>query len=187
MSLFLVTGTAGTGKSEVCRVLKERGYAAFDIDDDGLARWQHNGTGYIHPKSSVKSEQRTAAFIAEHAWNVPREYLEDLLKSAGDKPLFICGSLGNEDKVRDLFRKIFALYVDDDTLVHRLATRTNNDWGKQHHELEQTLRHHHEIYDKHRRMGDIVIDASKPVNDIVEVIVGDIGVTIGSHLFSKSS
>lgn len=171
MPLFLVTGTAGTGKSTVCHVLKERGYEAYDTDDDGLARWQHNETGYIHPKSSVKAEQRTATFIGEHTWSVPRGYLEDLLKIAGDKPVFICGSLGNESKVRDLFKTVFALYVDDDTLKHRLATRTNNDWGKQPHELEQTLKHHHEIYDNHRMIGDIIIDAAKLVDEVADEII----------------
>jgi broad-specificity NMP kinase len=171
MSLFLVTGTSGTGKSDVCRVLKERGYEAYDTDDDGLARWQHNETGYIHPKSSVKAEQRTAAFIAEHSWNVPRDYLEDLLRSSGNRPVFICGSPGNEDKIRGLFKVVFVLCVDDGTLMHRLATRTSNDWGKQPHELEQTLQHHHEIYDKHRKLGDIVIDATRPVGDVVDSIV----------------
>ena len=174
MSLFLITGTAGTGKSEVCRALKDRGYEAYDTDDDGLARWQHKETNYVHPKSSVKAIQRTPAFIANHSWNVPRDYLVDLQNNSADKSVFICGSLGNEDKVRDLFKTVFALYVDDDTLKHRLATRTNNDWGKQHHELEQTLQQHHLIYDRHSKLGDIVIDSSRPLNDVVDDIVHSI-------------
>lgn len=170
MPLFLITGSAGTGKSEVCRVLKERGYEAYDTDDDGLARWQHNETGYIHPKSSVKAHQRTVAFIAAHTWSVPREYLTELRDQAGDKPIFICGSLGNENKVRDVFQQIFALYVDDDTLKYRLSTRTNNDWGKQPHELAQTLRHHHHVYEQYRRYGT-VIDATRPLLEVVDTIV----------------
>jgi len=169
--LFLVTGSAGTGKSEVCRALKQQGYEAYDTDDDGLARWQNNKTGYIHPKSSVKAEQRTEAFIWEHSWVVPRQYFEDIRNSSGRKPVFICGSLGNENKVRDLFHTVFALYVDDDTLMRRLATRVNNDWGKQPHELEQTLKFHREVYDKHRKLGDTIIDATRPVSEVVDEIV----------------
>lgn len=170
MALYLITGTAGTGKSQVCLVLKTKGFEAYDTDDDGLARWQHNETRYIHPKSSVKPHMRTAEFLAEHSWNVPREYVEELAQNAKNKPVFICGSLTNEDELRDLFEKIFALYVDDDTLKYRLTTRTTNDWGKQPHELKQSLAHHHKIYKKHEQKGDVVIDATKPLDIIVEEI-----------------
>lgn len=177
MALFLVGGTAGTGKSQVCFALKQRGYEAYDTDDDGLARWQHNQTGYIHPKSSVKPHQRTAEFLAEHSWSVPREHVEELARQASSKPIFICGSLANEDELHDLFEKVFALYVDDETLKHRLATRTTNDWGKQPHELQQTLEDHQKAYKNHEQKGDIIIDATKPLNAVVNDILAKAGIS----------
>ena len=171
MSLYLVSGTAGTGKTSACNVLKQRGYEAYDTDDDGLARWQHNETRYIHPKSSVKPEMRTAEFLGQHSWNVPREHIENLTQEAKDHPIFVCGALGNESELHDLFKMVFALYVDDATLLHRLANRTTNDWGKQPQELERTMRYHHRIYDMHRQLGDFVIDASQPLEVIVDEIL----------------
>ena len=171
MSLFLISGTAGTGKSQVCRVLKAKGYEAYDTDDDGLARWQHKQTGYIHPKSSVKAHQRTPEFITEHDWNVPRKHVEELAREAANKPIFLCGSLANEAELHDLFATVFALYVDDETLKHRLATRTTNDWGKQPHELQQTLEHHHEIYKEHEQRKDSIIDASRSLDEVVNDIL----------------
>jgi len=171
MSLFLISGTAGTGKSQVCRVLKERGYEAYDTDDDGLARWQHNKTGFIHPKSSVKPEQRTAEFLAEHSWNVPREHVEELARKAAGRAIFLCGSLANEGQLHDLFAQVFALHVDDETLKHRLATRTTNDWGKQPQELEMTLAHHGRIYAQHEQRGDAIIDATRPLKEVVDDII----------------
>ena|SRR3979411_2019789 len=109
VELFLISGTVGTGKSQVCHVLKERGYKAYDTDDDGLARWQHNETRYIHPKSSVKPEMCTAEFVDNHSWNVPREYVEDLAHKAEDYPVFVCGSVGNEEELHSLFKAVFAL------------------------------------------------------------------------------
>lgn len=176
MALFLITGTSGTGKTRVCDLLKAKGIEAYDTDDDGLSRWQHNVTRYIHPKSSVKPHMRTAAFIAEHSWNVPRESLGELAEKAKDHPIFICGSIANEDEVRDLFAKIFALYIDDDELKHRLATRTSNDWGKQPHELAQSLAHHHRIYDNHRQHGDEIIDASQRPGNVMAQILKRSGV-----------
>jgi dephospho-CoA kinase len=176
MSLFLVTGTAGTGKSQVCRALKGRGYEAYDVDDDGLARWQHNHTGYVHPKSSVKAHQRTAEFIAEHSWNVPREYVEELGRKAVDKVVFICGSITNREQLSDLFSKVFALHVDEETLKHRLATRTGNDWGKQPHELQQTLEMHRSAYDQYQERGDEIIDAAQSVDGVVDDILRSVNV-----------
>jgi hypothetical protein len=82
--------------------------------------------------------------------------------------MFLRGSLGNEEELRDLFTKIYALYIDDETLTFRLATRTTNDWGKQPHELEQTLAHHQNAYKKYRQYGDEIIDATEPLNKVVE-------------------
>lgn len=87
--------------------MKDKGYEAYDTDNDGLARWQNNKTRYIYPKSSVKPEMRTADFIGSHSWNVPREHVEDLARKAEDHPIFVCGSLGNEGELRDLFSAVF--------------------------------------------------------------------------------
>lgn len=171
MALFLISGTAGTGKTQVCHALRERGYEAYNADDDGLARWQHIHTGYIHPKSSVKPHHRTAEFLAEHSWNVPREYMEGLKQKAADRAIFVSGSLGNEDELHDLFAHVFALYVDDATLKHRLATRTTNDWGRQPQELELTLKRHHTNYKKYEQRGDIIVNAAQPLDAVVDLIL----------------
>jgi dephospho-CoA kinase len=171
MSLFLIAGNAGSGKSTVCRALRMRGYEAYDTDDDGYAKWQHNETGYVHPKSSIKEEDRTPEFIKNHSWNVARTDVEDLAERAKDKSIFLCGAMGNEDELRGMFRKVFALYVDDATLQQRLAARQGNHWGKQPHEMQQTLEWQQYVYDKHRRLGSVLIDASQPVDTIVDAII----------------
>jgi len=172
MSLYLVTGSSATGKSTVCKLLKKMGYEAFDTDDDGLARWINKDTGYIHRKSSIKSYHRTKDFIENNIWSVPQKVLIQL--DIKDKPVFICGSLGNEDKLINSFDKIFALYVDEDELIKRLLNRSNNDWGKQEHELEQTLRHHRRIYKEYRKRGNIIINGTLPVKEIVKNILSSI-------------
>nr|AIA14176.1 AAA domain protein [uncultured bacterium] len=171
MGLYLIAGSSGTGKSTMCAALKERGFRALDIDDDGLARWQHKETGYIHPKSSVKPHQRTVEFLGQHDWNVPRETLESLKDETGDQATFICGAIANIDAVADLFTTIFALNVDEATLRHRLLTRTTNDWGKQPHELAQTLRWHKATNDSFIERGAIMIDATGSTDDTVAEIL----------------
>lgn len=66
MSLYFITGSPGTGKSEVCRQLNARGYEAYDTDSAGFAQWKNLETGYIHPKSIVTTADRTPDFMKVH-------------------------------------------------------------------------------------------------------------------------
>lgn len=168
MSLYLVTGNSGTGKSTLTHIFRERGYAAYDTDDDALARWQHNITGYIHPKSSVKAHQRTPEFLAAHSWNVPRSVIESL--DEPNKPVFVLGAMSNELQVVDLFAGVVALYIDDATMTHRLHTRTNNNWGKQDHELAQSVAQHQGALERYQQLGYIVIDAAQPSDLVADEI-----------------
>lgn len=172
MALYFVTGISGSGKSTVLSELKQRGYDAYDVDEAGpaTAKWHNDLTGYVHPKSSVKKEDRTPEFLSQHSWKVPRQGVEDLAKQASTKTVFLGGAIANELELRDLFSSVFALAIDDDTLRHRLATRTDNDWGKNPHELEHTLTVNHELDERYREFGYMVIDATQPL----EKVVGDI-------------
>lgn len=171
MALFWVTGSAGTGKSTACRALKARGYIAYDVDDDGLARWTNLKTGYVHPKSSVKPEDRTAEFIKTHGWFVPRQSVEEIQHEAEGKLGFVCGILDNYEELRDLFTGIIALYADDETLKQRFSTRSPRQWGTQEHEVQQTLERHHVIYDTWKNMGAVIVDTSNPKEAVVNRII----------------
>jgi dephospho-CoA kinase len=170
MSLFLINGSAGTGKSTVCKVLKEKGYSAYDVDDDALARWVNNETGFIHPKSSVKSDQRTPEFIATHGWRVPIDEVKRIKQESEGSLAFLCGSF-DLDGIVDMFSGIFSLHVDDKELRHRISTRTNNNWGKQEHELNQTLADHQTVYEGFKALGAIIIDASREPEQVAEDIL----------------
>jgi len=174
MSLYFVTGIAGTGKSSLCEELKSRGYEAYDTDDDGFSKWQHRETDYVHPKSSVKSKDRTEEFLKNHAWNIPRQEVESLAKRAADKPIFLCGVADNVSDLSALFNNVFALSIDKKTLKHRLQTRTNNDWGKQAHELQSTLDQHSLSAAYYEKNGYIIIDANQPVATIADKLLAEV-------------
>ena len=171
MSLYFITGGSATGKSALSLEVRNRGYNTYDTDDDALARWQNIETGYIHPKSSVKPADRTAEFLQTHLWNVPREFVEDIAKENKVSTAFICGVANNMDQIRDLFSGIFALTVDEETLRHRIANRTNNDWGKQPHELAQILEAHRTTLDTYTRLGYMTIDATRPIETVADEIL----------------
>lgn len=171
MSLYFITGGSATGKSTITLELRKKGYAAYDTDDDALARWQHIETSYIHPKSSVKPAQRTPDFLKMHSWNVPREFIEKIAAENQGNIAFICGVANNIDQLQDLFSHTFALVIDEKTVRHRIATRTNNNWGKQPHELEQTLKANKKALETYNKLGYTIIDASQPLESVVEDIV----------------
>jgi adenylate kinase family enzyme len=171
MSLIFVTGISGSGKSTVWQELKARGYEAYDVDEDALAKWHNNETGYVHPKSSVKAHQRTPAFLASHSWKVPRQEVEELAKHAVDKNIFLCGVVANEKELWDLFGKVIALTVDEDTLRHRIQSRTNNDFGKSEHEFEQIIGWQADTEDSYRKFGHITIDATRPLGQVVDDVI----------------
>ncbi len=171
MSLIFITGISGSGKSAVWQELKSRGYEAYDVDEDGLAKWHNNDTGYVHPKSSVKAHQRTPEFLASHSWKVPRNEVEELAKHAVDKNVYLCGVVANENELWDLFGKVIALTVDEDTLRHRIKSRTNNDFGKSEHEFEQIIGRQEDAKDSYKKFGHITIDATRPLDEVVDDVV----------------
>jgi len=172
--LHYITGISGSGKSTVLTELKRRGYEAYDVDEAGpaTAKWHHNTTGFVHPKSSVKQADRTPEFLANHSWKVPRQEVIDLAAQAEQKTIFLGGSIGNELELRDLFSLVFALVIDDETIKRRLAARTDNDWGKSPHELERTLAVSHELHERYMNLGYIVVDASQPTDMVATEILG---------------
>ncbi len=174
MPLYFITGPSGSGKSTIAQELKRRGYEAYDTDDDGLARWQNVETGYIHPKSSIKAVDRTQEFLNNHSWNVPPENIQNIINKKYTGSIFILGAIGNENELKDLFSRGFLLLLSDKELVTRLQSRTNNDWGKQAHELELTLKAKRQSEERWRRLGYIEIDAAQSINHVVDDIISEI-------------
>lgn len=177
MPLFFIVGAPGTGKSSVREVLQERGYEAYDTDKRGygMAQWQHNETGYIHPKSSIKEKDRTEEFINNHSWKVPQFAIEDLKTlSKSTSNIYLCGNVTNANEISKISLATFALVVDTDTLKNRILTRTSGDWGKQPHELKQTLALLKDANDDYTKAGYILIDATQPLLDVVDEILRNV-------------
>lgn len=176
MPLYYITGIAGSGKSTVLSELRDRGYEAYDVDERGpvTAKWHNDVTGFVHPKSSVKKEDRTPEFLAAHSWKVPRQEVIELAQQAETKTIFLGGSIANEADLKDLLNTVFALVIDDDSLKHRLTTRTNNDWGQNPHELELTLQTNHGLLATYRQLNHILINANQPVDKIVAEILNHV-------------
>ena len=85
-----------------------------------------------------------------------------------DAVTFFCGGSRNFIRFIDLFDKVFVLAVDTETLKQRLDSRTADDWGGNRKEKELILRLHATKEDIPEGM---IIDAARPLNEVVDAIV----------------
>src|SRR5271155_3794326 len=127
MPLIWVTGSSGVGKSTVCALLKSRGELALDADWEGYSHWVDRTSGRVvaNPPDPVP-----AGWLARFGWKINRAEVETLSRRTHDKRAFLCGSVENEEVVRDLFNQIICLVADNETIRARLGARTTNAFGK---------------------------------------------------------
>lgn len=158
MKVYLIEGISGTGKTTVCEELNRRGYKAIEADEE-IAH-------YADPKTGEPTEHK----IPDNwIWN--EEKFTNALKQAREPLLFICGGAMNQEKFKHHFDKIFTLHIDDEILKHRLANRTNNDFGKHPDELALQLEWNKGAVKYSKERGTILIDATKPVSEVVDEIL----------------
>ena len=172
MSFIYVTGIAGSGKSAVCKELHKRGYETKE-GDDGLSDFYDNSTGEV-VRRPVDVAERTTEWRSKHTWKMSRDKLLELKANANSKTTFVCGVASNEDEYLDVFDKVLALMVDIDTLKRRINDRDDNSFGKLPHEMDIILEWQQGVEDHYRKVGAQVIDATKPLNEIVDEIVASI-------------
>ena len=162
---ILITGRAGSGKSTVMRELRSRGYNAFDTDEvPDLSRWIDKQTGQPTTVGDIQFVDVSRYYTA---WD--RTVLEKFLAKHND--VFMCGSSGNDLSFEDLFDRHFVLQVEPQTQIHRLLTRTDNDYGKDprmHAHITAAQKDHVESAQK---LGAITIDAEPDAQTVVDTIL----------------
>jgi dephospho-CoA kinase len=170
MSLVLVTGISGAGKSAVCNELQRRGYEAHDTDRDRNAVWVDRETGEVTAEVAGASE-RPPGWLDRQEWRAPPARVEELAARAEGRLAFLCGATANEDEIWHLFSQTIYLAIDEETLRHRLHTRTTNDFGKAPHELAAVLEWHKVGVDQYRNFGAFIVDATQPLMNVVDDVI----------------
>jgi broad-specificity NMP kinase len=136
---------SGTGKSTVAAELAVRGHRAVDVDD-----------GYVVP--TADGRQR---------WDVRR--IEALLGEP-EELLFVLGLEENGVRLLPGFDAIVLLSAPLDVLEQRLATRESNPFGKHPAELERVRADVREVEPLLRRLATHEIDATAPLDDVVDAV-----------------
>jgi adenylate kinase family enzyme len=166
---YLVEGVSGAGKTSVCHELRRRGYTAFNGDTD-LRRQRLPPTGTEALGDALPTVSSPEIRHASNLWDV--ELVKGLAASQDDDVTFFCGGSRNFEQFITLFDEVFILDVDAETLIARLDSRPEDEWGKNLEERALILRLHATKEDIPRR--GIVIDATQPVVSVVDEILRNV-------------
>lgn len=154
---YLIEGISGTGKTEVCYELQRRGYKAVEADEAfGF---------YGDPKTGQPTKEKS-----QLNWIWDKNKVEEVLNNKTDI-IFVCGGAMNQNEFMHYFAEVFTLQVNDKTLKNRLLSRTNNDFGKHPEDLDRQLEWNKGVIEYAKQRGTILIDATKPVADVVDEIL----------------
>jgi len=168
MSLVLVTGTSGSGKSAVCQALKREGHSAVDGDWEGYNHWVDRASGQVvaDPPYPVPP-----GWLDRFAWMADVERVEALAAASRESITFWCGQVENEAAAWHCFDHVVCLVVSDDVLGERLATRTTNAFGKNPEELAAAMAWNPSSEARYRRLGATIIDATEPIEEVTTAVL----------------
>jgi hypothetical protein len=178
--LFYVTGLSGAGKSAILAELRAGGYRAQGVDEDGYADWISKKTRAAERFPHGDPGLDMHAWIDSHDWvlSVPRiTRLHEAAARLGE-PVFLCGVASGDDAVWHLFDRVLALVADLPVLRRRLAGRSGNVFGQDAAELETIAVWHRDFETSYRRFGALIIDAGRPLSEVVTDILAE---TVGTR------
>lgn len=163
MKRVLLTGMSGTGKSTVIGELTRRGYRAVDADENGLSELV-----------AVPDDELTGLGPGlDWVWQEDR--IQELLLIDDADVLFLGGCSPNQGRFSPQFDEIILLSAPAGVLVDRLASRTNNPFGKLPGEVARTLELQRTIEPLLRRGATCEIDTSVPLAEVVANVLRHVG------------
>lgn len=148
MKRILLTGMSGTGKSTVIGELAARGYGAIDMDEPGWSEYAPDGD-----------------------WLWREDRIRDALAREEGDVLFVSGCATNQVTFYPQFDAIVLFSAPADVLIERLATRTNNTYGKHPNELAEVLGYLETVEPRLRRSATHEIDTRAPLDEVVAAVL----------------
>lgn len=174
---ILITGISGSGKTAVSSALCEKGYSSYDIDDiPGLFTMFDKRTNL----PLVDQDNNNLEQVKNMSWICNVERLQHLMSEEKNDIAFYCGNAENISEIVPLFDKLILLKASDEVILHRLSSRTSNDFCKTTEIQEWILTSKDEWENNIKKMNAIVIDTNKDINQVVKEIL-----KVASNLSNK--
>jgi adenylate kinase family enzyme len=144
-----VTGMSGTGKSTALAELARRGFQVVDTDEGDCTEWSVEDDGFV--------------------WR--EERISELLARPEGPTLYVSGTVSNQGRFYPRFDAVVLLSAPAEVLLGRIDARTTNRYGKSAEERVLVLRHLEEVEPLLRATCTHELDASQPVDLVVEQLV----------------
>ena len=144
MSIVLVTGMSGTGKSAVLVELERRGHRVVDTD---YGDWIDTSG-------------------PEPLWR--EERIAELLEGHSDGMLFVGGCVANQGRFYPRFDAVVLLSAPKEVILERVATRESNEFGRSDDEREQIVRDLEETEPLLRAGATNEIDTRAPLSEVAD-------------------
>jgi adenylate kinase family enzyme len=170
MSAVLITGISGAGKSTIAAVLIRRGLTAIDADNGPFLARTVDAADNVVAEEDEPAEP-DFAWLSEHSWAWDPARLDELIQAAAPATLYVCGGAANELELADRFTRVFLLEIDEPTMLARIDARQDNDWGHVGDTREYLRRRRSGLQDRLRASGAIPIDATQPLDRVVDAIL----------------
>jgi dephospho-CoA kinase len=146
VTVVLVTGMSGTGKSSVLAELARRGHRVVDTDYGGWC------------------VEMPLAEGSELVWDGER--IGTLLDEHTEGPLFIQGCVSNQGRFYPRFDAVVLLSAPLEVILERVATRETNNYGKSDAERAEIVHYHGTVEPRLRAGATAEIDTRKPVAEV---------------------
>lgn len=166
---YLITGVAGSGKSAVAKELRQRGYAAYDTEV-GFSYYVNKNTGHRVSRPANPTHE----WYENHERVFDEKVLKNLLAKHADETLFICSITANQRRFYPVFKKIFLLTIDKNTLIERISSRTDNSFGKHPVDFDRLLTRHDQFDEEMKNIGAIPVDGHLPLEKVVDSILAQL-------------
>jgi dephospho-CoA kinase len=152
VTVVLVTGMSGTGKSAALAGLARRGHRVVDTDYGGYSE-------------QVPSPDPGGS---EQLWREDR--IEELLDGHDDGVLFISGCVSNQGKFYPRFDAVVLLRAPADVILERVGCRESNVFGKRDAERKRILDDLANVEPLLRAGATAEIDARTPLEEVVDAL-----------------
>lgn len=161
---YLVTGVAGSGKTTLEKVFRDKGYVTADIDD-GFAEWRHRDSDEL---LDYTPDQPGWHDVAE--WTVKADKLQRFFDNHSDEIVLVFGSFARQHQVVGIFDKIILLeYPNIETAKDRIFSRQDG-YGKHPGELARIIGYVGIYQDIMKSAGAVIIDCTLPIEQSICII-----------------